>query len=144
MANSLFSISWYRVADLKPRLRSHVQIHRHTYRGKDWYILQDHSTGRFHRFSPEAYLIIGLMDGQRTLKEIWEAACERLGDDMPTQDEVIGLLAQLHRADALQSDIPPDIEDLHQRSIRQQRSRWLNVLRSPLSIRIPLVDPDRF
>ncbi len=132
------------MADIKPRLRSHVHIHRHTYRGKDWYVLQDHSTGRFHRFSPEAYLIIGLMDGMRTLKEIWEAACERLGDDMPTQDEVIGLLSQLHRADALQSDIPPDISDLHQRHVRWQRSRWLGTLRSPLAVRLPILDPERF
>ena len=88
MVDSLFSESWYRVAELSPRLRSHAQIHRHTYRGKDWYVLQDHSTGRFHRFSEEAYHIIGLMDGRRTLDEIWEAACASLGDDMPSQEEV--------------------------------------------------------
>jgi putative peptide zinc metalloprotease protein len=84
------------------------------------------------------------MDGMRTLKEIWETACERLGDDMPTQDEVIGLLSQLHRADALQSDMPPDISDLHQRHVRWQRSRWLGALRSPLAVRLPILDPERF
>jgi len=89
------SQSWYRVAGLKPRLRSHVQIHRHTYRGN---VLQDHSTGGFHRFSSEAYLIIGLLDGNMSMDDIWKVACERLGDDAPTQDEVIGLLSQLHQA----------------------------------------------
>ena len=34
MSESVYSSSWYRVADLKPRLRSHVQIHRHRYRGQ--------------------------------------------------------------------------------------------------------------
>ena len=144
MDNSLFSQAWYRVADIKPRLRSHAQIHRQTYRRKDWYVLQDHSTGRFHRFSPEAYHIIGLMDGKRTLGKIWETACTRLGDDMPTQDEVIGLLSQLHRSDVLQSDIPPDIANLYERHVRARRTHWLSRLQSPMAIRFPLLDPDRF
>lgn len=144
MVDSLFSESWYRVADLKPRLRSHAQIHRHAYRGRDWYVLQDHSSGRFHRFSPEAYHIIGLMDGRRTLDEIWEAACASLGDDMPTQEEVIRLLSQLHQADVLQTDIPPDIADLHKRHVREKRVRLFGQLKSPFAIRFPIFDPERF
>ena len=122
---TLFSESWYRVSDLYPRLRSHTQFHHHVYRETDWYILQDNSTGRFHRFSKEAYAIVGLMDGKRTMQEIWEAACERLGDDMPTQGEVINLLSYLHQNDVLQSDRPPDIADLAKRS-RKDKSRPLD------------------
>lgn len=144
MVESLFSDLWYRVSGLKPRLRAHAQIHHHVYRGSNWYVLQDHSTGQMHRFSHEAYHIIGLMDGKLTLGRIWEAACESLGDDMPTQDEVIQLLSQLHRADLLQTDIPPDISDLHQRQETFTRSRILSQFRSPLSIRIPILDPERF
>lgn len=144
MVDSLFSESWYRVADLKPRLRSHAQIHRHTYRTRDWYVLEDHSSGRFHRFSEEAYHIIGLMDGRRTLDEIWEVACTNLGDDMPTQEEVIRLLAQLHQVDVLQTDMPPDIADLHKRYKREKRNRIIGQLASPFAIRFPLFDPERF
>ena len=99
MTTSLYSPSWYRVAALKPRLRSHVEIHRHHYRGELWYVLQDHATGRFQRFTPAAYLLIGLMDGQRTVDEIWEEVRLRLGDDAPTQEEMIRLLSQLHAVD---------------------------------------------
>ena len=67
---SLISSSWYRVAELKPRLRAHARIHRHVYRGQDWYVLQDESSGRFHRFSAEAYYVIGLLDGRRTMGQI--------------------------------------------------------------------------
>ena len=38
---SLFSARWYRVAGLHPRLRPHVRVSRHIYRGKVWYLLQD-------------------------------------------------------------------------------------------------------
>ena len=71
MNTSLFSSSWYRVADLKPRLRTHTAIHRQVFRGKTWYVLQDHQTGRFHRLSPIANLMLCLMDGRRTMRDIW-------------------------------------------------------------------------
>jgi len=141
---TLFSQSWYRVADLKPRLRSHVRFTRHTYRGRDWYVLQDASTGRFHRFSPEAYLIIGLLDGKHTLGDIWKTACEKLDDDMPTQDEVVDLLSYLHQSDILQSDTLPDIADLHRRGRKEKMSRWMAWLRSPAYMNFPLLDPDKF
>lgn len=144
MEKTLFSNSWYRVADLKPFVRRHTEIHRHAYRGKVWYVLQDHANGRFHRFSEESYLLIGLMDGKRSLQEIWEAACEKLADDMPTQDEVIALLSQLNTADLLQSDIAPDMVSLNQRSRKDRKAKLMNRIRSPLALRIPLLDPDRF
>ena len=144
MDRTLYSNSWYRVANLKPFIRRHAAIHRHTYRGTVWYVLQDNSTGRFHRFSEGAYFVIGLMDGKRTLQEIWESACEKLERNMPTQDEVITLLSQLHQIDVLQADIPPDIENLHNRHVKDQRSKVVNTLRSPLAVRFPLLDPDNF
>lgn len=141
---SLFSASWYRVADLKPRIPSHAKIHRHRYRGEPWYVLQDEASGRAHRFTPGSYLVIGLMDGRRTVQEIWDTALARLGDDAPTQDEMIQLLGQLHGADILQCDVPPDIAEMFQRHERQQQTKLLGQLMSPLWWRIPLVDPERF
>jgi len=143
MSDTLFSASWYRVAEIRPRLRSHAVIHRHLYRGKVWYVLQDRSSGRFHRFSPVANLVIGLMNGKRTLREIWDVACTRLGDDAPTQDDVINILASLHRADVLQTDAPPDIGEMHERNVKQERMKLKQYIQNPLSLRFPLFDPDR-
>src|SRR5678815_5607448 len=108
MSEALFSPTWYRVAPLTPRLRSHVKLHRHQYRGQRWYVLQDRSNERFHRFTPAAFSYSGLMDGQRSVQEIWDLSCSHLGDCAPTQPEVVQLLSQLHAADALQCDISPD------------------------------------
>jgi len=143
MSESLFSSAWYRVAGLRPCLRSHAVIHRHLYRGQIWYVLQDRSSGRFHRFSPGANLVIGLMDGTRTLDVIWEEACSRLGDDAPTQDEVIGILGALHRADVLRTDAQPDMRELHERHAEQKRMKFRQYIANPLSLRLPLFDPDR-
>lgn len=143
MSEPLFSSSWYRVAALKPRLRSHAQIHRHHYRGQLWYVLQDHASQRYHRFSPAAYALIGLMDGRRTVQEIWQQAGSRLGDDAPTQNEVIQILTQLHAADVLQCDVPPDIAEMLLRYDRQRRHKWQSQLLNPLFWRFPLLDPER-
>ena len=120
MAKAFFSNYWYRVAELQPRLRSHARIARHQYRGQTWYVLDDPSTQRYHRFTPDAHLPIGLMDGRRTVQEIWEIACERLGDNAPTQDEIIMLLGQLYGADVLQCDVPLEVGELLSRYDRQQ------------------------
>ncbi len=144
MTTSLYSPSWYRVASLKPRLRSHVEIHRHNYRGELWYILQDHASGRFQRFTPAAYLLIGLMDGKRSVGEIWEAGRLQLGDDPPTQEEMIRLLSQLHAVDVLQCDVPPDTAELLKRFEKRQSSKWKQNVRNPLFMRFSLLDPERF
>ena len=144
MSEVFFSSAWYRVATLRPRLRRHAQMHRHHYRGQLWYVLQDHASQRIHRFSPAAYRVIGLMDGTRTVADVWEMASARLGDDAPTQDEMIQLLTQLHAADVLQCDVPPDTTELLLRYERQRRQTWQRQLLTPFVLRLPLCDPERF
>jgi putative peptide zinc metalloprotease protein len=144
MAESVFSASWYRVARLKPRLRSHVRFHRHHYRGNVWYVLQDHTTGRCHRLTPTAYHLAGLMNGKRSTQEIWDAVSTQLGDDGPTQDETIRLLGLLHAANLLQSDVPPDTVEIFRRSQRRESAEWWRRVTNPLSVRFPLLDPGRF
>ena len=72
MSESLFSTYWYRVEHLRPVLRDTAVISRHIYRGEPWYVLQNSLNGRSHRFNTVAYNVIGLMDGQLTVQEIWE------------------------------------------------------------------------
>jgi len=140
----VFSESWYRVADLRPRLRSHARISRHLYRGTPWYVLEDTARQGLLRFTPATHAVIGLMDGQRTVHELWEITTETLADEAPTQDEMIHLLAQLHFADVLQCDVPPDAAELLERAQERERKRWMGRLLSPLAIKIPLIDPDAF
>lgn len=144
MEKSLYSSSWYRVSNLKSRLRSHVRIHRRHFRKQLWYVLQDRTSGRYYRFSPSAYLIISLMDGHRTIQEIWDLACSSLDEDIVTQDEVIRLLSQLHASNVLYGDVPPDLEEMSDRGSRVSRKKLLMSFLNPLSIRIPLLDPDEF
>lgn len=144
MSGSIFSPLWYRVADLKPQLRTHVVSHRHDYRGLIWYILEDKSSGRNHRFSATAYQFVGLMDGNRSVDVIWELLNERLGDFSPSQNELITLLSKLHGSDLLQCDVPPDTTELFQRHQRQKSQSFKQRFQNPLSQKLPMWDPEDF
>ena len=138
------SASWYRVAALRPKLREHATVHRHRYRGSAWYLVHDHASGRMHRLSPASCMIVGAMDGIRTVAQIWQDAVSRLGEDAPSQDDMIQLLAQLHAADLLQTEVTPDAAELVLRSTRTDRTSWLRNLLNPLALRMRLWHPDWF
>lgn len=143
MVAPLFSSSWYRVAKLKPRLRNQARFVRHTYRGERWYVMQDLASGRFLRFDPAAYRVATLMDGMRTLEDIWQNVCVTMGGEAPTQDEVLNLLSQLHHANVLVTDQKPDIQELDQRRQKIKSMKLRQYLSNPLSLKLPLFDPDR-
>lgn len=84
------------------------------------------------------------MDGKLSLNEIWEKACEKLGNNMPTQDETIQLLSKLHAANVLHSNLTPDIDELFDRYKEEKRKKVIQSIKSPLSIRVPLIDPEKF
>ena len=144
MSEPFLSSSWHRVAHLRLRPRGQAQVRRHHYRGRPWYVLKDEVSGRIHQFNPAVYLFIGLMDGRRTIDELWVAVAAELGDDAPTQDEIIRLLSQLHAADLLQSNVSPDAEELFDRHANHSKAKLKQSLGGLLSIKIPLFDPDRF
>lgn len=144
MGRSVFSQSWHNAAKLRPRLLPHARIHPHTYRGKRWFVLQDSTGGRYHRLSPGAYVLVNRMDGVRTVQDLWDEACSAGGDTIPTQDEVVELLMQLHSNDLLHCDVTPDTAELFERYSQRKSLKWKQWITQPTSLRIPLIDPDAF
>ncbi|WP_299870069.1 PqqD family peptide modification chaperone [uncultured Roseobacter sp.] len=144
MSESYLSTIWYRVENLAPRLQSQVTVHRHRYRGQPWYVLHDHATGRVHRFTPGAYMIIGQFDGTRTINDIWNNLADTYDEDAPSQDDVIQLLSTLHQNDLMLYRSSPDVADLLERHNRMARQVIKQNMMNPMSFRVPLWDPDAF
>ena len=142
MTGAFLSDSWYRVAALRPRLRGHARVSRQRFRGQAWYLVHDPLTNRVHRFSPAAWWLACQLDGACTVDAAWQRALAELADAAPSQDEVIRLLSQLHGADLLVSEASPATGELLERRDKQARPKWLSGLTNPLSIRLPLWDPD--
>jgi putative peptide zinc metalloprotease protein len=138
------SSSWYRIAGLCPKLREHATLSRHRYRGRSWYVINDHATGRAHRLSSASYLIVGGMDGTRTADQLWREAADRLGEEAPSQDEFIQLLAQFHSADLVQTEVTSDCAELLERAEKLDRAKWLGNVLNPLALRLRFWHPDKF
>lgn len=144
MARSLFSPSWHSVAELKPRLLPQARIHRHLYRQQVWFVVQDQTGGRYHRLSPGAYSLVVGMDGTQSVQALWQRANTSGSGDACTQSEVVDLLVQLHAADLLQVDANPDSAALFERYKKKRAATLRQWLMNPLSLKLPLVDPDAF
>lgn len=142
MSKPLLSTHWYRVAALRPRLRGHALIHRHAYRGEVWYVVEDRVAGRHHRFNAAAYRVLQWLDGRHSLDEVWQRLSRVPDERLPTQDDIIQLLGQLHAADLVLADVDPDVAELFERRGQQQRRKWLGRVANPIALRIPLLDPD--
>ena len=139
-----FSESWYRVSELTPRLLATVMVRRQHFRGVRWYILQDPVNNQYFRLNAAAYHFASMLDGRRTVSQVWQICMDQFGDAAPTQGEVIQLLCQLHGSNLLHGNIAPDAEALFK---RHQKRVWREVkgaVGNLLFIRIPLWDPDRF
>lgn len=138
---------WKKLASLRPSLPRHIQFQPRTYNHERWYLLQDKSNGRFHRMSPSAYHILTLMDGRRSLQDIFNQLSSspqyESSDDIPTQEEIIHLLQYLYVADLLICDMPASTQDLFARRQQKSKQRWLHLLINPLTWKITLGSPDK-
>lgn len=142
MAGAVLSDDWYRVAGLRPSLRASVRVARHRYRGRTWYVLLDPVSGRHYRVNRIAYQLLARLNGSLTVDQAWSDMMTRLGDEAPSQPEVMQALAQLHEANLLASDETPDAGQTDLRARQARRRRLLGSV-NPLSFRIGLFDPSR-
>lgn len=134
--------AWSHVANLKPRLPDHVKFVRHQYRQQSWYILIDGSTQNHYRCASGAYQFLLLLDGLHTVEQAYSIAS--LKSESPLiKRQLLLLIAKLKATDLLQGDVPHDIREIAHRSLEIKRhKKWQQWLR-PLSIKIPLLDPDQ-
>ncbi|MFO0830875.1 MAG: PqqD family peptide modification chaperone [Phycisphaerales bacterium] len=128
---------------MKPRLRPHVQIVRQHFRGARWYVVQDPTSNAYFRLNPVAHEFVGLMDGTRTVEEIWELGLTRHADEALTQNEVINVLSQLHTGNLLQGDLSPETEQLLGRGRERVKGKAVQQAIGLMYFRVRLLNPDR-
>lgn len=146
---AVWSEHWHEVRSMRPRLRDGVQTLHRTLRGRPWVLLADPLTQRFHRLSPQVWQVLQLLDGRRTLDEVWAAAsavparAPAGGVAAPvSQHDLVQLLASLHANDLLQTQATPDAGEAFERYQKQRRQRFKQSWLNPLSLKLPLLYPD--
>ena len=115
MTSSIFSESWYKVANLKVSLISDSYIKKQKYRDQEWYIIEDRYNNQFFKIKPEAYEFVIRLKSKRTVEEIWEECLEICPLIAPTQDEVISILMSLHHKNLLYFKNKADNQQLFDR-----------------------------
>ncbi len=128
------------MAPRRVRLRDTVQVCRHRYRGRRWYLLRDAASGSWQRLNETAFDVVRLLNGERSLATV-HASLQDAGRTLD-EAELAAVINALHQAELLDWGSAQDAADLHQRaralSRRKRISRWL----SPLTFRLRLPDPD--
>ena len=141
----LYHRDWHLLAQLKPRLSVQTRTARHVYRGEPVFLIQDQYSGRCHRFSRHAWEVIRRFDGSRDLQSIWQRMVDQQIQPMPRQTDLIDLIDQLIRLELI------ELEGSERQGIvagrEARKARWklmAQKLVMPLSIKVPMWDPDRF
>ena len=143
----LLSPQWFRVAALRPRLDREAHAERVSYRREIWHVLVRPDGSRSFRLNATAYAFVGRCNGALSVQRLWDLLLAEFGDDAPTQDEMVQLLARLHSAKLLSFDRKPDfgpqgtVQAGANGDAHGDASRDANSL---LSFRIPLGKPDRW
>lgn len=143
MASTIFSDSWFRVSGLRVALLSSVEVRAQTFRGQNWYILQDTYTQRYFRTSEQACKFILSLTRDKTVEDVWEDFVNHYPENAPSQEEVIQILSQLHLSNLLYSLQQLDNEAIVARYKKQKNKELLSKFASFLYVRVPLWNPDR-
>ncbi|NNP76398.1 hypothetical protein A7P54_08190 [Acinetobacter sp. Ac_3412] len=150
---SLFSEHWHLVRHLSPQLRQNIEVLPRTLRGRAWFLLFEPMSQRFVRVNPETWYVITLLDGQSNVEQIWDKAAEYIEQQnihlnkqyrAISQNELVQLLTQLYNNDLLQTEVSFDAEEMFKRFKKHKFNKLKQSFLNPMSLKIPLVYPDRF
>ncbi len=133
---------WYRIAQDVLALSPTARVARQVLRGEPWYVYRDEASGRQLRLSLPAHRFAGRLDGRVTIDRAWRDLLEELGDDAPSQHEIVTLVQQLADARLLGTANGLDPVRLARRDRARLRRRLLAAA-NPLAVKVPLFDPGR-
>ncbi len=141
--HSTYHEQWYQVERISPKLRGDISVTQQHFWGVPWYILSEPDNNVHFRLAKDAYIFVSMLDGSRTLQEIWEL-CNEHDEEALTQGEIITLLGRLHSANLLSTGVSADADSLLRRKQEKRLKKISHTLSSFLFLRIPLWAPDAF
>ena len=142
-AGRTFSDSWHRVAQVRVALRSTVRAHRQMYRGREWVVLRDTLSGDWSRISGQARSFVSRLSIRRPVDEAWVESVAADPDHALSQEEVVQLLGQLNLSNLLSFDRAGAGSSLFDRYTQRRKRERQALVMGFMSIRVPLLDPDR-
>lgn len=142
--SSTFVENWFKVAPLQLGLLPTVEVHKQRYRNHIWYVLHDRGGDKYFRVTPQAYSFLLRLRPDQTVDEIWMQAVEEAPEEVPSQQEVMQLLAQLHHNNLLFFRSEADSEAIFARFAKGREREFLSHLMAFIYFKIPVWNPDAF
>ncbi|WP_413700522.1 hypothetical protein ACLKMH_01110 [Psychromonas sp. KJ10-10] len=94
--------SWDAIAELKPKLRSHVSFYQHVYRHQTWHVVADRLSNTHFRCNNLVFQFIKRLDGQCTIAQAYQHCLDVAGEHAPEQVAIMQVIASLQMRDLLQ------------------------------------------
>ena len=123
---------------LRTNLRFSAQRGRHS----KSYLIEDQSSGEFYRVGEGEYTFLSLLDGKTTLASALATTCSLVGASAFSEQDAASLCKWLVDSGLAVTRASTAAQRLSKRRDRVTRSKLMSLL-NPISVRIPLFNPDR-
>ncbi len=112
------------------------------FQGTQWWVLKDPVGLKYHRLQAPHYCVLGLLDGERSLKQVRDELAKQF-PTIPLQlADVQRMITNLHSQGLVWSERPGQAGQLINKQRQARRQKLKQALGSILSIRLPGWDPD--
>jgi putative peptide zinc metalloprotease protein len=125
-----------------PRLKANVDVFRHIYQNEIWYVFHDRAMDRIVRVSALGGEFLAMLDGRRPAAAVLD---DFIADHDGSPDAARQMQSFLKQMDGLGllTGTGSSRIGVSESLAKQERSRsWKGFLKSPVSFRIPLIDPE--
>lgn len=129
--------------DLRPELRSDLQISRQITRGEPVYVVYDPVNFKAHRLSNSDYLVVCRLRGRDTLQQTFDTLVAESLLEQSTETEFFSFLAQLDALNLLSTSTQSSAQ-LFKRfealADAERKAKW----KSWMFLTLPIANPDKF
>ena len=126
---------------VRVRLRTDLGISLRTLGGDTCCVIEDLRNGDFFRVGITEYTVLSLLDGKRTVAEVFETSARILGEEAPDTAEMAQTVRWLVEQELATTDQSASFQRTKQRNEQGRRSlrdQWLN----PTMLKLSLGSPD--
>jgi putative peptide zinc metalloprotease protein len=124
--------------------RADLRCERIAFDGSDDWIVKDPVSLQYYRMIAQQYRLLQLLDGRRTLEEIYQTLRAEFSAFRFGLHDVRQLIADLHRKGLVWSSRPGQSAVLLKEKREDRRRKLFSSLANMLYIRLPGWDPERF
>lgn len=132
-----------RLANVRVGVREDLEITRHVFRGRPAYVVRDPVTFQSHRLDPADYDALVRLHADAPLSQHFDEHVNAKRFEADQAEEFYQFVFSLHRLGFLALPMA-DEKGLYRRNQQREESRRRSWWMSLISLRVPLVNPDRF